>query len=128
MVDFSPSFVIYITRLNDPVIFEARRQEVTLSQKTIKLRAEDCELLDQMSNSVLRRLNVKVVRRSFSCGPRDAISRIPPTLVAEALLPTGSLLPMPDPEKEKQKEKEAGAAEKPAAEGAPPTTESQPQQ
>lgn len=112
---------------NEPIIFEAQRQEVTLSQRTIKLRPEDCELLDQMSNSVFRRLDVKVLRRSFSCGPRDSASRIPPQLVAEALLPTGSLLPMPDPEKEKQKEKEA-AAEKSAPETAPPPAESQPQQ
>jgi hypothetical protein len=71
---------------------------------------------------------VKVLRRGFSCGPRDSASRIPPQLVAEALLPTGSLLPMPDPEKEKQKEKEAAAAEKSAPETAPPPAESQPQQ
>lgn len=106
---------------NEPIIFEAKRQEVTLSQRTIKLRAEDCELLDQMSNSVFRKLNVKVLRRSFSCGPRDSASRIPPQLVAEALLPTGQLLPMPDPEKEKQKAQEQGSA-------AEATPETQPQQ
>lgn len=104
---------------NDPIIFEAKRQEVTLSQRTIKLRAEDCELLDQMSNSVFRKLGVKVLRRSFSCGPPDSMSRMPPQLVAEALLPTGSLLPMPDPEKEKQKEKESGSAAEPAPETQP---------
>ncbi len=117
---------------NDPIIFEAKRQEVTLSQRTIKLRAEDCELLDQMSNSAFRRLHVKVLRRSFSCGPRDSASRIPPQLVAEALLPTGSLLPMPDPEKEKQKEQEkaqgSAAPEQPAPEASAPSTETQPQQ
>jgi hypothetical protein len=115
---------------NDPVIFEAKRQEVTLSQRTIKLRAEDCELLDQMSNSVFRKLNVKVLRRSFSCGARDSMSRIPPQLVAEALLPTGSLVPMPDPEKEKEKEKQqsSGAAEAPAANTPEPAPEPQPQQ
>jgi hypothetical protein len=107
--------------MNDPIIFEAKRQEVTLSQRTIKLRAEDCELLDQMSNSVFRKLNVKVIRRSFSCGPRDSVSRIPPQLVAEALLPTGSLLPMPDPEKEKQKEKEQAKEQGATTEPAPET-------
>jgi hypothetical protein len=96
---------------NDPVVFAAQRQEVTLSQRSIRLRAEDCELLEQMSNSVFRRLDVKVVRRSFSCGPRSE-SRIPPQMVAEALLPTGALLPMPDPEKEKEKN-EDGAAQEP---------------
>jgi hypothetical protein len=110
---------------NEPVIFEAKRQEVTLSQRTIKLRAEDCELLDQMSNSVFRKLNVKVLRRSFSCGPRDAVSRIPPQLVAEAMLPTGSLLPMPDPEKEKQK---GSAAPEPSAPEPAQPAESPPQQ
>lgn len=120
--------------MNDPIIFEAKRQEVTLSQKTIRLQAEDCELLEQMANSLFRRLNVKVLRRSTSCGPRDSMSRIPPQLVAEALLPTGSLLPMPDPEKEKHKEKQqekekaSGSAQPPAAEAVPPAAESQPQQ
>lgn len=113
---------------NDPVVFEAKRQEVTLSSKTIKLRAEDCELLEQMANSVFRRLDVKVLRRSTSCGPRDSVSRIPPQLVAEAWLPTGSLLPMPEPEKDKQREQGSGAAEKPASEAAQPASESQPQQ
>lgn len=110
---------------NEPIIFEAKRQEVTLSQRTIKLRAEDCELLDQMSNSVFRKLDVKVVRRSFSCGPRDSATRIPPQLIAEALLPTGQLLPMPDPEKEKQKD---AAPEQSAPKAAEPAPESQPQQ
>lgn len=109
---------------NDPIVFEAQRQEVTLSQRTIKLRPEHCELLEQMANSVFRRLDVKVVRRSFSCGPRGSVSRIPPQLVAEALLPTGSLLPMPDPEKEKEKEQPSGAAEPPASEPAENATES----
>lgn len=86
---------------NDPIVFAAQRQEVTLSQRTIRLRPEDCELLEQMSMSVFRKLDVKVVRRSMSCGPGNS-SNIPPQLVAEALLPTGQLLPMPDPEKEKK--------------------------
>lgn len=83
---------------NDPVVFAAQRQEVTLSQRTIRLRAEDCDLLDQMALQVFRKLDVKVVRRNTNCGPRSE-SRIPPQLVAEALLPTGQLLPMPAPEK-----------------------------
>lgn len=114
---------------NEPIIFEAQRQEVTLSQRTIKLRAEDCELLEQMTMSVFRKLDVKVLRRNTSCGPRDAASRIPPQMVAEALLPTGSLLPMPDPEKEKQKAQgSAPATEQPAQESTQPPAETQPQQ
>lgn len=105
---------------NDPVVFEARRQEVTLSQRTVRLRPEDCQLLEQMAVQVFRRLDVKVVRRNTTCGPGEQ-SRIPPQLVAEALLPTGSLLPMPDPEQQKQSG--SGAAEETAEEAAEKQTE-----
>ena len=85
--------------MNDPVVFAARREEVTLSQRTLKgLKAEDCDLLQQLTMQVIRRLDVKVKHQSFSCGPRSS-SRIPPQLTVETLLPTGALLPMPDPEK-----------------------------
>lgn len=112
------------TAFNDPVVFEAKRQEVTLSQRTIRLRAEDCELLEQMTTSVFRKLDVKVVRRNTSCGSRDSTSRIPPQIVAEALLPTGALLPMPDPEKARDPAK-SGTAE---PQTAPPATDTPPQQ
>lgn len=97
--------------MNDPVVFAARRQEVTLSQRTIRLRAEDCDLLQQMTQQVIRRLGVRVKHQSFNCGPRTS-SRIPPQLTVEALLPTGALLPMPDPEKNQ-------ASETPASDPAP---------
>jgi hypothetical protein len=85
---------------NDPVVFAARRQEVTLSNRTVRLQPEDCPLLEQMTTSVFRKLNVRVVRRSFSCGgPRNEPSRIAPQLTVAALLPTGALLPMPSSEK-----------------------------
>ena len=84
--------------MNEPVVFAARREEVTLSQRTIKLRAEDCDLLQQMTTQVIRRLDVKVKHQSFSCGPRTT-SRIPPQLTVETLVPTGAFLPMPNPEK-----------------------------
>jgi hypothetical protein len=86
--------------MNDPVVFAAQRQEVTLSQRTIKLKAEDCELLQQMTTQVIRRLGVRVKDQNFTCGPRSS-SRIPPQLTVEALMPTGALMPMPDPEKNK---------------------------
>lgn len=111
---------------NDPIVFAAQRQEVNLSQRTIRLRAEDCELVEQMSNSVFRKLDVKVLRRNSSCGPRGDSSRIPPQLLVEALLPTGQLLPMPDPEKEK--ETGAAASDDPAAKTDEPAGESAPQQ
>src|SRR5688572_9137460 len=45
--------------LNDPILFPATRQEVTLSHDTIKLEPEHCQLLDQMISSVLRRLDMR---------------------------------------------------------------------
>jgi hypothetical protein len=87
---------------NEPIIFAAQRQEVTLSSQTIRLEPEDCELLEHMSNQVFRRIGVRVVRRGFSCGSGES-SRIAPRVTVEALLPTGGLMPLPDPEKLKTK-------------------------
>jgi hypothetical protein len=84
--------------MNDPVVFAAQRQPVTLSRRSVRLEPEDCELLEQMATSVFRELDIRVVRRSFTCDPRQ-VSRITPQLTVEALLPTGALMPMPDPEK-----------------------------
>jgi hypothetical protein len=99
---------------NDPILFEAQRQEVTLSHKTMRLQAEDCDLLEQMSQQVFRRLNVRVVRRGFNC---EGLSRIPPQVTVEALLPTGRLKPMPDPEKKATPPAQEDSAAKP---GEPP--------
>jgi hypothetical protein len=96
--------------MNDPIVFAARRQEVTLSQRTIRLRAEDCDLLQQMTQQVIRKLDVRVKRQSFGCGPRTA-SRIPPQLTVEALVPTGALLPMPAPEEDKKQPEQTQASE-----------------
>jgi hypothetical protein len=96
--------------MNDPIVFAARRQEVTLSQRTIRLRAEDCDLLQQMTQQVIRKLDVRVKRQSFGCGPRST-SRIPPQLTVEALLPTGALLPMPAPEEDKKQPEQTQASE-----------------
>lgn len=104
----------------DPIVFAARRQEVTLSSRTIRLQPEDCGLLEQMQLNVFRKLGVRVVRKNFSCGPRES-SRIAPQLTAEALLPTGALLPMPDPEK--MKKRSAGSSEDPKAQPAEPEAE-----
>jgi hypothetical protein len=75
--------------LNDPAIFPAQRQEVTLSRGTIRLGPEDCELLEQMIPTVLRRLDVKVVRRQLSCNPHQR-SHFAPKVVVETLLPAGT--------------------------------------
>jgi hypothetical protein len=69
--------------MNDPVVFPAQRQTVTLSRQTLKLDAADCELLEDMSRGVFRKLDVRVVRGAPNCGG----SRIPPQITVEALLP-----------------------------------------
>ena len=52
--------------LNDPIMFPAERKQLTLSQKTIRLRPEHCELLEQMIPAVFRELDIKVVRRQLA--------------------------------------------------------------
>ncbi|WP_153067228.1 hypothetical protein [Steroidobacter cummioxidans] len=104
--------------MNDPIVFEAQRQEVALSSRTVRLKPEDCDLLEQMRTQVFRKLNVKVTGGTASCG-RDS-SRIPPQMTVEALLPTGKLLPMPDPEREKHNKSGSGPSEAPAAQPAQP--------
>jgi hypothetical protein len=74
-------------KFDDPIVFTAQRQPVTLSRRTIGLEPQECELLEQMSTSVFRKLDVRVVRRSSSCG-RNQISHIPPQLTVEALIGT----------------------------------------
>jgi hypothetical protein len=73
---------------NDPIIFPAQRQQVTLSRATLRLRPEDCELLEQMIPTVFRKLDVKVVRKDLSCNSHQR-SYFPPTVVVETLLPKG---------------------------------------
>lgn len=77
--------------LNDPIVFPAKWQSVTLSRDSIGLEPEECELLSQMSTSVFRRLGVRVVRGSSICD-RNGVSKIPPKLTVEALVgvPFGS--------------------------------------
>jgi membrane glycosyltransferase len=78
--------------LNDPIVFPAERKQVTLSQSTIRLRAEHCELLEQMIPTVFRELGIKVVRRQLSCD-RYGRSRFAPKLTAEVLWPVGMPVP-----------------------------------
>lgn len=73
-------------RFNDPVMFAAERQEVTLSRKTVGLEPEECELVDQMSTTVFRELGVNVVRKRTNCD-RTRPSLTPPELVVESLMP-----------------------------------------
>ncbi len=78
--------------LNDPIIFPAERKQITLSQGTIRLRPEHCELLEQMIPTVFRQLGVKVVRKQFSCD-RYGRSRLTPRLTVEVLWPAGAPAP-----------------------------------
>ena len=71
-------------RFNDPVLFSAQWQPVTLSHKTIGITSEECELLDQMSPRVFRDLGLRDTRNNFRCSHDSHIS---PTMVVEALLP-----------------------------------------
>jgi hypothetical protein len=72
--------------LNDPIIFPAERRSVTLSRRTIDLQPEDCELLEQMSRSVFRELDMKVVGRGAHCS-RNEVSSLPTEVTVETLMP-----------------------------------------
>lgn len=101
--------------LNDPILFPATRQQVTLSHDTIKLEPEHCELLDQMISSVLRRFDMRVTRKSLSCDPHQR-SSFPPSATIETLLPVGYVMPGSEKKLKKEKEKaeqEAKEAEDP---------------
>ncbi|MET0986906.1 MAG: hypothetical protein ABW034_16035, partial [Steroidobacteraceae bacterium] len=67
--------------------FPAQWQSVTLSRSTIGLEPEECELLDQMSTSVFRKLGIREVAKGMVCNPRQT-SRIAPKLTVEALMST----------------------------------------
>jgi hypothetical protein len=84
--------------MNDAIFFPAERQTVELSHDTIDLEAIDCELLEQLSMAVFRKLDLKVTNRSLACDPRER-SYINPSLTVEALLPVGWQQPV----KEKKK-------------------------
>jgi hypothetical protein len=99
--------------LNDPILFPAPRQQVTLSHDTIKLEPEHCELLEQMINTVLRRFDMRATRRSLSCDPHQR-SSFPPSATIEALLPVGYV--MPGSEKKQKKEREKAEKEAKEAE------------
>ena len=78
--------------LNDAIVFTAERREVTLSQKTIRLRPEHCELLEQMIIGVFRELDVKVIRKQLGCSTHE-VSHFSPKVTVEVLWPVGTPLP-----------------------------------
>jgi hypothetical protein len=99
--------------LNDPILFAAARQQVTLSKDNIKLRPEHCELLDQMISGVFRDFDLRAVRRSLSCDPHQR-SNFAPEVTVEALLPIGYVLPVAEKKEKKQEQKEPDPAPEPA--------------
>ena len=72
-------------KFNDPVVFTAQWQPVTLSRKTIDLKPAECELLDQMSANDFGGLGPRVVRRDYSCDP-NRVSHFSPRLDVDAFL------------------------------------------
>jgi hypothetical protein len=89
--------------MDEPIIFPARRENITLSRRTIDLEPEECELLEQMSRSVFRELGLRVVKGHPSCD-RDRVSRIPPQLTVEALMPIMPSVPQLTPPGEGESE------------------------
>lgn len=77
-------------RFDNPVVFNAQRQQVTLSRKTIGLESQECELLEQISRSIFRPLGIKLMSKAFIC---NGDSRLPPELIAEALIATPYVAP-----------------------------------
>lgn len=84
--------------LNEPIVFPAERRTVELSRQTLKLDAEECELLEQMSRALFKKLGIRVTR-STSCS-RDRVSAIPPHMRVEALLPVMPSVPELAPKEE----------------------------
>jgi hypothetical protein len=108
-------------RFNDPVIFPADRQQVTLSQKTVGLEPEECELVDQMSTTMFQELGVNVVRKRTNCD-RTRPSLAPPELVVESLMPAQPR-PVNDEGDEPSEETEPTVPPGPATPAAPPAPE-----
>lgn len=72
-------------RFNDPILFAAQRQQVKLSRDTIGIEAEECELLDQITSTLLPQIDVRVVNRTGTLCSTG--SSLPPQIVVEALMP-----------------------------------------
>ena len=78
--------------LNDPIMYPAERKQITLSQGTLRLRAEHCELLEQMLPSLARKLDFKVIGKNVACD-RYGRSQFAPKVTVEVLWPIGAPLP-----------------------------------
>ena len=78
--------------LNEPIVYPAERKQITLSQGTLRLRPEHCELLEQMIPSLARQLDFKMISKQLSCD-RYGRSQFAPKVTLEVLWPTGAPLP-----------------------------------
>jgi hypothetical protein len=72
-------------RFNDPIPFAAHRRRATLSNETVGIEPEECELVDEMTTSVLPRIDVRIVSRTGTLC--QAGSQLPPQVVVEGLMP-----------------------------------------
>ena len=100
--------------MDDPIFFAAERRTVNLSHDSIELEPMDCELLEQMTRTVFRELDLKVTSQALSC---DSRSYMKPHLTVEALLPVGYL--MPGEQREKQRAEKAAQKKQQKAGEAP---------
>jgi hypothetical protein len=75
--------------------FPAEWERIVLSRDSIGLEAVECELLDQLSTTVLRDLGVRIVSRDYSC-TRGHVSKIPPKMTVEALVPAAMSVRTPE--------------------------------
>ena len=91
--------------MNDPILFAATRQQVTLSHDTIKLGPEHCQLLDQMITHVFRDFDLKATHKNLNCDPHQK-SNFNPSVTVEGLLPVGYALPVAPKPKKKEKDPE----------------------
>jgi hypothetical protein len=110
--------------MNDPILFAAKRQQVTLSHETIKLGPEHCQLLDQMITHVFRDFDLKAVHKNLSCDPHQK-SNFPPSATVEALLPVGYVLPAAEKPKKKEKDPEPPPPEQQEQPAPPPEQQQQ---
>ena len=79
-----------------------------MSHDTIELEPIDCELLDQMTRTVFRQLDMKVKSAGLGCDSRTSLR---PQLSVEALLPVGFLMPGEQRAKKRAGEREQRKAQ-----------------
>jgi len=110
--------------MNDPILFAAKRQQVTLSHDTIKLEPQHCQLLDQMITHVFRDFDLKAVHKNMNCDPHQK-SNFPPSATVDALLPVGYVLPVAEKPKKKEKDPEPPPPEQQEQPAPPPEQQQQ---